>query len=243
LQKKARKNLAFFFALCPNKDKYWNNFALNEVNLARIFIEVRMQKAFRKVNFLFLGVLLMLTGCGDDDDDSITPAVPSERVNITRARFVFEQDGGGRVITTEFLNPDGAGGQAPILADPVELPQFVFHRMRVELFNELDPDNVLDISAQLIEEAEEHRVFYMGGALDSEGGFINLSYVPEDLDENDLPVGLTVFIIPFQTGEGELKLRIKHIPPLSNGNTGKTTATYETGGSIVFETTLTIRVV
>ena len=191
--------------------------------------------------FTLVVLIVVLCGCGDEESDNLTNPIPEERRNITTANFIFDQDGGNTLVSVQHKDPDGIGGQPPLSLDTVELKQFTFFDLKIEMFNELDPNNPLDISAIVREEADQHRFFFTGNALDST--LIVLNYVDTDLDADGQPLGLQTFIIPVEPGEEDFNVRLKYIPRLPSGASGKSVATYASGGTIMFETSFKIRVV
>ena len=117
---------------------------------------------------VFTKVVIVVTNLSDDS---------SETYNFE----VEEHDHEHAVIVQAQENEDGHGDHAEI-----ELDSDSEYSFEITFFNDSDPNNVIDMTEEVINEADEHHVFYelvgdgisydttSGDTLDSEGNPLNL---------------------------------------------------------------------
>jgi hypothetical protein len=154
---------------------------------------------------LLLPVLLLAPACGDDPD------VPDEQEVITTVILSF-QPVGGAPLTFEFDDPDGDGGDPPII-DDIVLPAGTY-TLAVGFENRLE-DPPEDITEEIGDEADAHLVLFTGTAVvgpatDNLSGPLVHDYA--DLDANGLPIGLENQITASE-GTGQLTVTLLHMPP------------------------------
>lgn len=195
-----------------------------------------MQTACRKFArlshvVLALAVACGLGACGDDhhgeegdDHGHDDHGHDEESEVISRVELSFTPTGGGAPLVFAFDDPDGDGGVSGT-ADRVELSVGVEYALAVRFVNTfVDPEG--DITEEIKEEAEEHFVFVLGDvsgpASSASPALLTHAYADKESDygENavgdDLPVGLANTITAASAGEGELRVMLRHLPPVND---------------------------
>jgi hypothetical protein len=169
-------------------------------------------------------LLLLLAACGGDDTGPT-----NEGEVITTVILSFQ--GGASEDTFEFDDPDGDGGDPPTI-DPLNIPAGTY-TVTVGFENRLESPPE-DIASEVADESTEHQVFFTGSAVDGPasdqpGAPFTHSYL--DLDDNDLPIGLSNQIIA-GSGTGELTVTLRHLPPVNDQptKTADTAAAVRDGG-------------
>lgn len=170
-------------------------------------------------NMLY-GLLMVSAGmmaCGDDE-----PANVDEEV-ISRVTATFTP-AMGNAITAVFNDPDGDGGMAPTI-DSVTLTAGATYTLTLMFENALETP-AEDITAEILEEAEEHQIFFLGDAV---GSVLTVAYADKESDYatnsgDDLPVGIKSTVMATTAGTGTLQVVLAHQPDLktatSDQNTG-----------------------
>jgi hypothetical protein len=128
---------------------------------------------------------------------------------ITRVTLTLRPDGGGAEVSASFSDPDGPGGMSGS-SDPIALDAMTSYSLSVTFGNELE-DPPEDVTPEILEEADEHQIFFYGSAIDS--GLLTHAYA--DTDDAGLPVGLTSTLVTGDAGSGELRVRLQHLPALN----------------------------
>lgn len=105
------------------------------------------------------GALYAASAC---DDPSAPPPGAGDPENISRITLTFTPVGGGAAITSFILDPDGTSLPQPPNAPSATLmlAKGVTYNVTIELLNDIDPGNVIDITEEVVEEANFHRFFY-----------------------------------------------------------------------------------
>jgi hypothetical protein len=144
-----------------------------------------------------LPILLVTAACAGDDGGSIT-----EQEVITTVTLTFLSNGGAiPPVTFEFDDPDGDGGDPPVV-DPVVLAAGEY-TMRVAFENRLETP-AEDITLEIADESDDHLILFTGTA--------PLEQEYADTDANGLPVGLESQVVA-TVGSGELTVTLRHMPP------------------------------
>ena len=132
----------------------------------------------------FIGfTAIAFTACSGDDDDDPTPPVSDEEV-ITDLRLTFT-DSEGTSQTFSFSDPDGEGGNVPVL-DIISLTPDAY-TVSIEVLDASNPNDVEDITAEILEKDEEHQFFFVTSG--SASDVVTIAYV--DADADGRPIGLS----------------------------------------------------
>jgi len=163
---------------------------------------------------IILVATLLLFGCGDD------PKPTNEEELITTLQVVLTPTGGGTNVTLEFFDEDGDGafvpeysytpstGSGASLAAVLEANKT--YTAAITLLNESE-NPAENITLEIEEEAADHIFcFTIAGA--------NLSVSNRNLDENDLPVGLTSTWTAGAANTGTINIKLRHQPGTKNGD-------------------------
>jgi hypothetical protein len=190
-------------------------------------------KTIKTIKLLSLGLLatLVFSACSDDDD---APQVINEEEVITTLNLKLTPEGGGETIDFIYRDLD-ADGSNPEIISPA-LSANTTYTGRVQFLNELE-NPAEDITIEVLEEAEEHQVFYIvedsldatptyTGALDNDGNPIGVEF---SLQTGEASQGnFTVILIH----EGD-----KNVPGASEGDLSP-----EVGGETDIEVTFDVTV-
>jgi len=101
---------------------------------------------------LLLFVMGFVSSCKKDDD----PEEENEEEVITTLRMTFSEQGASNTFTVTFQDPDGEGGNAPTVFEDINLAANTVYDVSIELLNESDPNDVEDITEEILEEDNEH---------------------------------------------------------------------------------------
>ncbi len=136
---------------------------------------------------------------------------------ITTVTLTFTSDAGD-TVTAEFTDPDGQGGNSGT-AEPIVLAPNTTYTLSIELFNDLESE---DVTPEIEAEAEEHQFIIYGSSVTGPGsmgsGLVTHAYadVESDYGENavgdDLPVGLSNTITTSDAGAGDFSVMLRHVP-------------------------------
>jgi hypothetical protein len=155
-------------------------------------------------------VATMLVACGDEAVRADEPEF------ITTVTLAFTPAGGGTAVTASFDDPDGDGGDPPVV-DPIDLVAGTTYTATVAFLNKLE-EPPEDITLEIVDESDEHQLFFTGTAVtgpasDRPGAPLTHTYA--DSDANGLPIGLANMFAA-ATGTGELTVTLRHLPPLND---------------------------
>lgn len=171
-----------------------------------------------------LTLSLSLFACGDDGGGPL-----NEGEVITTVVLTFAPEGGGAPNVATWNDPDGDGGAAPTI-DSIGLVAGTTYRTTVVFENRLESPPE-DITAEILDESDEHQVFFTGPAVDgpaSNRPGAALTHLYDDEDANALPVGLVnVFTVMGSPG-GDLIVTLRHLPPVN----GEPTKRLETADDV-----------
>lgn len=157
--------------------------------------------------------LLFVSACGHN-------AEPGHGGNegevITTVILEWTPTMGGDTRRFVFDDPDGDGGDPPTV-DTIDLAAGDYD-VQVLFENRLETP-VEDITQEIADEAQDHQVFFTGSAVSgpaSDSPDAALVHGYDDLDRNGLPIGLQNQLSA-STGDGELIVTLRHLPPLTGG--------------------------
>ncbi|PPK85966.1 hypothetical protein CLV84_2880 [Neolewinella xylanilytica] len=179
---------------------------------------------------LFLCVLTVFA-CGNDDD----PIIPNEEEIITDLVYVLTPADSGSMVTMTFSDPDGDGAQEAQITVSDSLMANTTYSGVLALTNASDPANPENITAEILDEDEEHQFFFVpGGGLNA-----TLAYGDQDSDGN--PVGIITEVQTGSASDGTLRIILRHEPDKSSGATisDPTGAGGETDIEVTFPVTIT----
>ena len=163
-----------------------------------------MTKPFAPLLALLLSLLLLTTGCGDDDG----PVIENEEELITDVIYTLVPDGGssGGTVVLTFSDRDGDGPVAPDTTISGSLLPNTTYAGTIAVVNASNPSDVEDITAEVREEDDEHQFFYQ-----TSGG-LNALFSYADQDDNGDPVGLLTTMRTGASSAGTLTITLRHEP-------------------------------
>lgn len=153
--------------------------------------------------------LALTAGCSDPADNSNANEV------ISRVTLTFTPMGGGTPVTAVANDPDGDGGEPPMI-DAIALVAGTTYATTVRFENALE-DPPEDITVEVADEADEHQVFFTGTAVNgpaSNQPGAPLAHAYADQDANGLPIGLANTVTA-SAGSGDLTITLRHLPPVN----------------------------
>lgn len=188
-------------------------------------------KNFRIHNLvsLLIAASVSVVSCSDDDDSNDVPPIEDEVEVITDVTLIFTNTNDATdVVTATARDNDGPGAQELIIADEITLGANATYELTFEVFNNLDADDPEDIGAEILEEADEHQIFFSftEGAFSSPAGDGNIDTASdpinyEDEDDEGNPVGLeTIWTTGAASTGGNFTVRLQHQPGLKSATTG-----------------------
>ena len=173
---------------------------LNSINPFKL----KTMKTMKTSAFYALLTLAML-GCSDDDT---TPEIINEDELITTVILTLTPDSGDQVVLTT-IDLDGDGPDEPVTTVVGNFSENTQYQGAVQFLNETE-DPAEDITQEVIEEADEHQVFYTI----SEG--LNIQTTYEDQDSQGNPLGVQITLSTGTASEGSLTLTLRHEPVKPN---------------------------
>ena len=188
------------------------------------FQTMKTMKTMKNISFYALLSIAMI-GCSDDDT---APEVINDEELITTVILTLTQESGDQVVLTT-VDLDGDGPDEPVTTVVGNFSQNTQYTGAVQFLNETE-DPAEDITEEVIEEAEEHQVFYTI----SEGLNITTTYV--DFDSNDNPLGVNITLETGEASSGSLTVTLRHEPVKPND--GLDSAGGETDIATSFDVTI-----
>jgi len=173
---------------------------LNSINPFKL----KTMKTMKTSTFYALLTLAML-GCSDDDT---TPEIINEDELITTVILTLTPDSGDQVVLTT-IDLDGDGPDEPVTTVVGSFSENTQYQGAVQFLNETE-DPAEDITQEVIEEADEHQVFYTI----SEG--LNIQTTYEDQDSQGNPLGVLITLSTGAASEGSLTVTLRHEPVKPN---------------------------
>lgn len=182
-----------------------------------------------------LGVAIAAS-CKDD------PAAPIEGAgdpeNIVRVTATLTPVGGGAALTSVLVDPDGTSLPQPVGAaqGTLALTKGKTYNGTMALLNDLDPNNVVDIAAEVRNEANFHRFFYTFTC-----GGVNVPVSSLDLDTQvpPQPVGLKFQVVVDATAASttscKMHVELHHFESAKGDGLG---STFDTDLSVDFPVTI-----
>ena len=186
--------------------------------------KLQTMKTMKNISFYALLSIAMI-GCSDDDS---APEVINDEELITTVILTLTPDSGDQVVLTT-VDLDGDGPDEPVTTVVGNFSENTIYDGTVAFLDE-SGEEVEDITQEVIEEADEHQVFYTI----SEGLNIQTTYEDQDTQGNHLGVQITL-----STGaasEGSLTVTLRHEPVKPND--GLESAGGETDITTSFDVTI-----
>lgn len=151
-----------------------------------------------KLLSLSLVATLLFSACSDDDD---APQVINEEEEITTLKVFLTPQGGQEFEAFSYTNLDG-GVTEPIVTEST-LDANTVYTGRVQFLNENEtpPENV---TLEVVEEAEEHQVFFIPSA----GLNVTTEYL--DFDVNNAPLGVEFELVTTAASTGNMTFLLIH---------------------------------
>ena len=158
-----------------------------------------------KISAFYALLTLAMLGCSDDDT---TPEIINEDELITTVILTLTPDSGDQVVLTT-IDLDGDGPDEPVTTVVGSFSENTQYQGAVQFLNETE-DPAEDITQEVIEEADEHQVFYTI----SEG--LNIQTTYEDQDSQGNPLGVQITLSTGAASEGSLTVTLRHEPVKPN---------------------------
>ncbi|MGB1657171.1 MAG: type 1 periplasmic binding fold superfamily protein [Longimicrobiales bacterium] len=150
--------------------------------------------------------------------DDPTDPVANEQELITDVTITLTPVGGGAAIVSTIADPDGAGPNPPnAQTAAIALEPGVTYDGEIEFLDRQNPSAVEDITAEVAEEADEHRVFYTVNGLTG----VTVPDASMDTDSNGAPVGLIFQVVVdagAASGSGSIRVVLSHYDDAPKGN-------------------------
>jgi len=154
-----------------------------------------------KLIFIF-SIALMFTSCGDDDNDN--PEVINEEETITTVKLSVTEAGSAtpQVYTwTESTKDD------------ITLNANTTYNFKIQFLDESNPQDVEDITEEVIAEKDEHFVFFQNTA----AGLSFQSASDDTIDTNDVAINVSTDWSTTDTGSGIIRAFLIHEPTSKTG--------------------------
>jgi hypothetical protein len=158
---------------------------------------------------------VVITSCGKDDDQ---PGTGNEEELITTLEVTAAESGSAIISKFIFRDLDGPGGANPGVFDSIILNANRNYAVSLRFLNEsVSPAD--DITVEVVDEANDHQVYY-------EPGVVTINTLNLNSDGVGLPLGTTCNWNAGAPGKGTMKITLKHKPgiklagdPVSKGET------------------------
>lgn len=167
---------------------------------------------------------IAMLGCSDDD----TPDVINEEEVITTVILTLTPESGDQVVlTTQDL--DGDGPDEPVTITTGSFNENTQYQGAVRFLNETETP-AEEITTEVIEEADEHQVFY------TVSSGLNITTTYQDADSNGNPLGVSITLETGAASAGNLTVTLRHEPVKPND--GLDSAGGETDITTTFDVTI-----
>ena len=151
--------------------------------------------------FIFSALLLSIS-CSSDDD---TP-IPNEGEVITKLTYtLISQSDALDIVEFTYEDSDGEGGNPATIKDGSTLKSSTTYNGTVKVENTMDTLSIIDITEEVLKEAEDHQFFYQ-----EDEDNLTISY--NDEDENGKSIGIKTILKTGSSGSGSLTITLIHKP-------------------------------
>jgi hypothetical protein len=160
------------------------------------------------IPLLSIIALLFMTSC--TDDDAVTIINEEELITTVELELTNSADA-TNVVLFKSVDIDGEGPDNPVITITGTVNANSTYQGAVRFLNEsISPSE--DITEEVIEEGDEHEVFYSSSLAD-------FSITKIDLDANGNPLGVITTLQTGAIGTGTLTVVLRHEPTKPNDNT------------------------
>jgi len=167
-----------------------------------------MNKQIKQMTIVLTIVLFSFPACKKDPKPNTPPVNEGEL--ITTLIIETTDSATGQKNFFKFKDADGEGGNSPSQFDSIKLSQNSSYSVNLILLDESKTE-VDTISNEVLNEGEDHLFsFTVSG--------INMTLRMDDLDKNGLPIGLKSIWKTGTSGDGKLRVVLKHQPGIKNGD-------------------------
>lgn len=182
-------------------------------------------KNYKKYALVFI-LMATLIGCKKDDD---AEPVNEEEV-ITTVTVTLVPQGGGTTVTLQSRDLDGDGPNAPVVTVSGNLIAGTTYGGTIVFLNETESP-AENITEEVIDEAEEHQVFFIPSAS------LDAAFTYGDFDADNNPLGTIFALVTGAASNGTLNVVLRHEPQKPNNGT-LADAGGETDVSVTFNVTI-----
>lgn len=185
---------------------------------------------------------LFVTACGGDDDAPDKENVVEIFTDVT---LIFTNKAkASDVVKVTAKDPDGTGAKPLEVKGAINLTAGAIYTLTYEIKNALDPKDIEDLGKEILEEADEHQLFYAftEGAFTSPAGNGNIDKASDpinykDKDKKNYPLGLkTEWTAGAARTGGTFRVKLQHQPDLKTATSGST------DGDTDFDLTFTLNI-
>jgi hypothetical protein len=177
---------------------------------------------------LLCAALLTLHACKKDADLPKLPEPINEPEVITSLKLTFtDSANASNVITANFIDNDGDGGNQPSTFDTIKLKSNTTYFASLSIFNSIVNE---EITSEIVEEANDHLFIYKPTAID-----LAINVTDSDSNNPPLPIGLKSKWRTGISGNGTVQIILKHQPGIKDG----TEAPGDTDVDLNFQTKIT----
>jgi hypothetical protein len=170
-----------------------------------------MKKRTSTLMLIAFALATIWTGCKKDDGNVPDPPLPgNEEEVITTSRLTFvDSSNTSNIKYATFRDPDGDGGLTYDIFDTIKLEPNKTWLTTILLLNEtVSPSDT--ISNEVFDEAVDHLFCYTPTG-------ISTTVIKTDVDNNGLPIGLQTKWYTTVSGNGTMRVELKHQPGVKNG--------------------------
>lgn len=166
--------------------------------------KLKTMKTMKRCSIFALLAMAMI-GCSDDD---AAPLPINDEEVITTVILTLTPESGNQVVLTT-LDLDGDGPNEPVTTVVGSFAENTQYQGAVRFLNETETP-AEEITDEVIEEADEHQVFYTVG----EG--LNITTTYQDFDSNGNPLGVSITLETGEASSGSLTVTLRHEPVKPN---------------------------
>ena len=183
-----------------------------------------------------LAVVAVLASCNDNPSQPIPGAGDPE--NISRVTVSLTPTAGGSAITSVRVDPDGTTLPQDVqpAVGTLALTKGTTYNGTITLLNDIDPQHVIDITAEVSSEANFHRFFY---TFTCDGISVPVSSLDLDTQSSPQPVGLHYQVVVSAsaptTSSCNMHVELHHFETDKGDGTG---TTFDTDLSLDFPVTI-----